>query len=182
MPDIETAIPGVPTGPGQGEAGSIPGYQPKETLAPAAVDYFDFDETERVTLPDGTSWVAIRKLNEGDRIKYQNAINKDVTVNSNTKDAKIRTAPGTDRKILLEEAICDWNLQRGGVSVPFSQKACTEFLNKTDPRIIDLIEKAVRKSNSWLLADMTVEEIDKEIADLQELRETVEKEEAAKNS
>ena len=31
---------------------------------PAQVDYFGFDETLKVTLPDGVSWVEIKKLNE----------------------------------------------------------------------------------------------------------------------
>ena len=74
---------------------------PVETLQEDAVvfDYFAFSKTHRVYLPDGAQYFEHKVLNEGDRRKYLNSTNRDVTLNQRTGEAKLRTAPGDeDRK------------------------------------------------------------------------------------
>lgn len=146
------------------------------------VDYFGFDETHKIVLPDGKSFIEHKELNEGARRKYLNSVNRDITINRASGDAKLRTAPGDERRALLEAAIIGWNLVKNGSPIAFSRQALNEFLDNANPRIVDIIEKDVRQKNPWLLADLTVEDIDKEIENLQTMREARLAEEAGKAS
>ena len=145
------------------------------------VDYFAFDQTERVTLPDGKQWIEHKLLNEGQRRKYLNTVNKDVTLQRATGNAVIQMAPGEEKKALLMEAVVGWSLMRGGEPVAFSKPILDQFLDKAPPHIIDHIEKAIRKANKWLNADMTVEDIDKEIVNLEEMKKNLLKEQEGKD-
>jgi hypothetical protein len=107
------------------------------------VDYFAFDVTHTVHLPDGKQYVEHRELNEGQRKKYLNGMNRDMLVNRASGDMRVKMAPGDERHA---------------------------------------IEKDVRKHNPWLLQEMSVEDIDKEIASLEEMREVKLKEEAGNDS
>lgn len=141
-------------------------------------DYFAFDSARRFKLPDGISWVDHEVMNEGGRRKYLNAINRDLRIQKATQDALVSVRPGDERFALLQETIVGWNLIRGGNPVPFNRGTLNEFLTLTNPKIIDMIEKDVRLNNPWLLAEMSLEDIDREIADLQELRAKKVEEEA----
>jgi len=143
-------------------------------------DYFAFEVDHTIPLPDGKSYIIHRELNEGQRKKYLNQTNRDVVVSRVTQDMKVRMAPGDERHALLKAAITGWSLMRAGQPVPFHTRTLDEFLEKAPPRIVDLIEKEVRKANPWLLAEMSVEDIDKELANLAEMREAKVKEEAGK--
>jgi hypothetical protein len=136
-------------------------------------DYFAFDVEHKVVLPDGVQYVLHKELNEGARKKYLNAQNRDATIQRVTGDMKVRMSPGDERHSLLSSAITGWHLLRGPnrEPVPFDKRNLAEFLEKAPPRIVDLIEKDVRKSNPWLLAETSVEDIDKEIENLMEMRE-----------
>jgi hypothetical protein len=104
-------------------------------------------------------------------------------VERSSGNARMKMAPGDERHALLEAAITGWNVVRGPdhVPMPFTPANLRVFLDKAPPRVIDLIEKEVRKANPWLLQEMTVEDIDKEIASLEEMREAKLKEEAGKS-
>lgn len=145
-------------------------------------DYFGFEIRHRVKLPDGRSWIEHKEFNEGERRKYLNAVNRDVVIQRKTGDARMRMAPGDERYELLVTAIVGWNLVRAGQPIPFSRKALQEFLEKTNPKIVDLVEKEVRKANPWLMAEMSADDIRKEIANLEEMLEAKVKEEAAEES
>jgi hypothetical protein len=145
-------------------------------------DYFGFEIVHTVPLPDGKSWVQHKEFTEGQRRKYLNEVNRDVVIQRGTGDARMRMAPGDERYSLLSTAIIGWNLIRGGQPVPFTDRNLKEFLEKANPRIIDLIEKEVRKVNPWLMQEMTSEDIRKEIANLEEMLEAKEKEEAKDTS
>lgn len=157
-------------------------YEPIAPEAPNETvqqDYFGFAETHRCVLPDGVSYIEHKTLTEGDRRKYLNKTNRDVRVEKGG-GATIKMAPGDERAELLKAAIVGWNLQQNGNPVPFCSPALEKFLAAANPRIVDLIEKDIRLKNPWLLADMSSEDIEKEIADLQELLEKVRAEEAGK--
>lgn len=139
------------------------------TTESAQVDYFGFDETHKVMLPDGKSWIEHRTLNEGNRRKYLNAVNRDVRIDKVKGDAILKMAPGEERKQLLIAAIIGWNLVKDGSPLAFDKRALEEFLDKAPPKIIDIIEKDVRLKNGWLQAEMTVEDIEQEIANLEEV-------------
>ena len=139
-------------------------------------DYFGFDERHKVPLPDGKSWVQFEVMSEGRRKHYLNSTNRDVRINRSTGDAHMSMKPGDERHALLLETICDWNLRRGGEPVPFTKNNLQEFLDKANPRIIDKIEKEVRLKHPWLMADMEIEDIEKEIENLQEMLEVKKRE------
>lgn len=138
---------------------------------PIQEDYFAFDAIEQVFLPDGVSYVDIKILNEGARRKYMNSVNREVKLQKATGDAVMKLASGDERKAILESSIVNWNLSRGGQPLAFSDNNLKQFLDKASPKVIDLIEKKVREINPWLTGDVTVEEIDKQIAELESLRE-----------
>lgn len=143
-----------------------------------ATDYFAFDSEIRHTLPDGVSWVEIKIFTEGDRRRYQNKVNKDVSIAKNTGDMNLKLNPGDERYELLSIAIQGWSLIKEGKPFLFSPNARREFLDSANPKVIDDIEAAVREHNPWIGAELTIEDIDKEIERLQELREQKEREEA----
>ncbi len=157
------------------------------TSTPVQANYFGFAQTHRVMLPDNESWVEHNTLNEGGRRQYLDAVNREVRLQKTTGDAIMKMASGSERKILLEAAIVNWNLVGpDGKAMGFSKgsggSALSQFLDKADPSIIDIIEKDVRKKNPWLMADLSVEDIDKQISELQEMRDVKIKEEEGNDS
>jgi len=152
-----------------------------------ADDYFGFEETHRVALPDGVSFIEHKTLTEGQRRNYLNGMNRDVVIQRATGDARMRMAPGDERYSLLKTAISGWNLQRKGGKgdlepVQFTPGNLEKFLQSAPPKIIDLIDKEVRKVNAWLIEDMSVEDIEREIQTLTELRDKKQEEEAGNAS
>ena len=141
---------------------------------PVQADYFGFEETFEVTLPDGMSKITHKRLTEGDRRNYLDKVNREVRLQKTTGDAIMKMQAGQERHVLLDAAIVGWNLQRSGQPVPFSKGSAGsnlgQFLNMADPKVVDIIEKAIRKVNPWLMADLTVEDIDQQIEELNEMR------------
>ena len=159
------------------EAMAKAGVSATETVQ---ADYFAFEETYRVPLPDGASWVEHKALNEGSKRQYLNSVNREVKFDRSSQNASINTAPGDERFTLLKAAICNWNLMRNGAVVTFNDSNLREFLDKANPKIVDVIEQDIRIKNPWLLNEMSVEDIDREIASLQKMREARVKEEEGK--
>lgn len=145
------------------------------TTTPVQADYFGFEETHQVMLPDGVSWIQHKTMTEGDRRQYLDKVNREVRLLKTSGDAVMKMQAGQERHVLLTAAIVGWNLTRGGQPVPFSKGSpganLEQFLDKADPKLIDLIEKDIRKHNPWLMADLSVEDIDKQIEELQEMRD-----------
>jgi hypothetical protein len=161
------------------------GVAAEETLQ---VDYFGFEDTENVYLPDGKSYVTIQALNEGGRRRYLNKVNREVKIAKQTGDAIMQLANGDERRILLLEAIVGWNLVRatkgGGDPQPlsFDQTKLNDFLTTVNPKVIDVIDKAVRAQNPWLMADVTLEDLLTQRAELDEQIEKKRAEEEGKES
>lgn len=153
-----------------------------EPSQPVQADYFGFEETHTVMLPDGVSWVQHQTLNEGARRKYLNSVNREVRLAKATGDAILNMQTGEERHALLKSAITGWNLTRDGQPVPFNGGQLDQFLTKANPKIIDKIEKDIRKHNPWLAQDISIEDIDEQIKELQEMREKKVAEEEGKAS
>ena len=66
--------------------------------------------------------------------------------------------------------------------VPFKDGPLSDFLEKANPIVIDVIDKAVRKQNSWLMADVTLEDLEKQREELDEQIEKKRREEEGKES
>jgi hypothetical protein len=150
-------------------------------------DYFGFAEDFEYRLPDGQQFIIHRALNEGARRKYLNELNRDITVERVTGNAKVKVMQGEERFALLNSAIVGWNLftkNKNGerIPVPFNASKLREFLEKASPAVIDLIEKEVRKHNTWLAANVTSEDIKAQIKDLQDQLDAKLEEESGKAS
>jgi hypothetical protein len=165
----------IPAPPGQDE--------------PQYIDYFGFKATEKFWFPDGRTYIEFDVMNEGAKARFQKLTSRDLRVERATGDARLRMDPGAERHALISESVTGWNLMRRDPkdktghprweNAPFDRSNLDRFLNQADPRLIEDLEKAIRLANPWLMDEMTVEDIDKEISNLQELREkAVEREEA----
>lgn len=157
--------------------------QPTETHT--QVSYFGFEERHQCFLPDGKSFIEHTTLNEGARRKYLNKINREVAIKRASGDAVMKMASGDEKHALLEEAIVGWNLLGpDGNPITFVKgspgSTLSQFLNVADPRIVDIIEKDIRKHNPWLMADMTSEDIKKQMEDLEEMLQVKLREEEGK--
>ena len=179
----EIPEPNLSEAPVQGEPGT-----PEQIW----VDYFGFEEEGVFTFPDGKTKIWFRAMNEGDRANFQRQTNRDVSLERQTGNARIRTDPAGERKALILASCTNWNLHRKDpvtgqmVPVPFSgQKpgsALDQWLTKAQPKLVDALEEAIRKVNPWLVGDMSLEDIDREIERLQEMREEKVKLEAEKEA
>ena len=149
---------------------------------PQQVDYFGCDEQYEVTLPDGASKVYCQKLNEGERKKYQNKVTKDVTLKKGTGDASMKLASGDDRHALLEAAIVGWNLVRNGEPIAFSKGSAGStlalFLQKAPPEVVDVIEREIRKHETWIIGETSLDDLLRQRDELDELIEQKRKYEA----
>ena len=144
-------------------------------------DFFGEDDIYTVPLPGSQSqYVVIKALNEGERRKYLDRTNRDVKMDR-TGNATLRTTPGSDRYELLKIAIVDYNLKVGDGYKNLANGGnglLEKFLTQSRPTVIDEIVREVNKRNPWLLAEMSVEDIEREISNLQEMLEEKKKQEA----
>lgn len=146
-------------------------------------DYYGFEESDRWHFPDGKQYIEFKRMNEGERARFQQMTTRDVTVVRNTGDAKVKVDPATERRELIISSVTGWHLmrrdQRNGnfVPVPFSKGSpgaeLEKWLNVANPTLVDSLEQAIRKANPWLMSDMTLEDIDKEMDRLREMRDEI---------
>lgn len=132
-------------------------------------DYFGFQATERYTFPDGKQWIEFEVMNEGKKAQFQRATSRDLILERQTQNARMKTDAATDRHELIKSSVTDWNMYRQGVAIPFTPGALNDFLQLANPRIIEDIEKAIRKANPWLMAEMSSKDIRREIQNLEEM-------------
>jgi len=148
--------------------------------------YWGFNITDTWFFPDGKQYITFKKLTEGERSKYQMQVNRDITVERTSGNARMRVDQATDRHALLSQAVTGWNLKRLNngtwLDVPFSKGSpganFEQWLQVADPGLVNELEKAVRKLNPWLTNELSVSELDEMIADLQQQREDAVKREA----
>lgn len=155
-------------------------------------DYFGFDETLTFTFPDGKQYIKFKPMTEGKKSQFQKSTNRDVIVQRSTGDAKMKVDPASERQELLKASVVDWFLVKRNLTtgkfepVPFSigtrNSAFEIWLEGANPKLVEDLERAIRKANPWLLAEQTVEEIDKELDSLQEARAEAVKRERANST
>lgn len=151
------------------------------------VDYFAFEKVGEFVLPDGRQKIFLSAMNEGAKRQFQKDTSRDLRVQRSSGDALVKMDPGQERYTLCVNSITGWTLRRRNPKkpvewqdAPFDQPTLKRFLENTDPEIVEDLEKEIRKLNPWLLDELSVEEIDKEIENLQEMREKAAKREAEK--
>lgn len=133
------------------------------------VDYFDVVETHWVTLPDGVQRVEVKVLNEGERRKYLNQTNREVKMNSRTRDLIMKSAVGDDEKVLIETAVVGWDVNRGGAPLQFTPNNLQQALSLWPPSAWRPVVKKIREVNEWLLGDEdNLEALEEEYTELGE--------------
>lgn len=150
------------------------------------VDYWGTDETHKHYLPDGKQYFEFKIMDEGARTKFQKLTNSDLTVMRDGQ-AKVKMDPATERHTLIKESVIGWNLMQrypdgSWQPAPWSKQTLTQWLEKAPPKIVDELEFAIRKANPWMQADMSVDEIDKEIDRLVDLKKDVVAREAGEST
>lgn len=147
-------------------------------------DYFGNDVRHKFMMPDNRQWIEFKELSEGDIAKYNEILNRDITVVKNTGDARIKINQVEERHALLQVAVTGWHMMkrdRGGTfrEQPFSNsgKGSTfmQWVNATSPTLVAALESEIRDKNPYLLVanNETLEAIDKQMADLQKQREQI---------
>ena len=154
----------------------------------AFTDFFGFTDETKHFLPDGKQYFVLRRMNEGQKARYQREVRSDITIQRATGDAKMQPDPSRERHALIKACVVNWFVRTkdprtGSIVEPaFSLSSGSvnleSWLSVADPRLVEDVEKACRKLNPWLLSEMSVEDIDKEIENLKELREEAVKREA----
>lgn len=124
-----------------------------DTDVSRTIDYFGVVETHWVTLPDGVQRVEVKVLNEGERRRYLNQTNREVKMNSRTKDLIMKSSVGDDEKALIEAAVVGWDVQRDGAPLQFTPNNLQQALNLWPPAAWRPVVKKIRDVNEWLLGD-----------------------------
>lgn len=140
-------------------------------VASAPVDYFGFAETHRFSLPDGIQFFEFVSMNEGKKSAFQKLTQRDVVVERQSGNARMRVNPADERHALITQSLTNWNLYLNGQPLPFDEKGKRMVLELFPPKLIEELEAAIRKANPWLVNEISVEDIDKQIEELQELRD-----------
>lgn len=141
------------------------------------VDYFSFFERKKIILPDGVSWIEIEALNEGAKAQFQKSTSRDILMDRGG-NSRVKMDQASERHQLIKTSVKDWSLRRGREAVPFTPRELDQFLAIANPKIVELIEVEIRKLNPWLMADLSVKDIDEQIEQLQDMRKIAEEREA----
>lgn len=151
--------------------------------APAMESFWGTTETTNWYLPDGVQYFVIQKMNEGDKTKFQKLTNSDLVVGQN-RTATVKMDPAAERHTLIKTSVKDWNFAGpDGSQIIFGNGSMLlKWLETADPKIVEELEHAIRLYNPWMQADMSLEEIDKEIDRLHDLRKQVIEQQAGEAS
>jgi hypothetical protein len=149
------------------------------------VDYWSGPpEPVRWYFPDGKQWIAFSKMTHGQRSAYNARTSKELTLEKVTGNARVKADVAGDTNILIDVAVIDWYILRGGNPVSFSKGSpgsnLAQWMGQADPVLVDDLEKAIRKANPWLNAELTVKDIDEQIEELNREREEAVKREQGK--
>lgn len=146
-------------------------------------NYWGVEETFKYYLPDGKQFFEIKPMNEGAKTRFQKLTNKGIKMDQRTNEATIKMDAADERHTLILESVVSWYLMQPDGQGGWSEFPCSgnesirrralenEILVKFNPKAVQDLEFFIRTKNPWMQADMDVEEIDKEIERLQELKQ-----------
>lgn len=149
------------------------------------IDTYSFGGTKKFEFNNGKQWIEFKQMNEGQKANYERLTNRDLTVNRKTEEARIKMDVAGDRHTLIMLSVVGWHIFTRGVngwdSVSFNKTMLENWLQVAPPEIVSDLEDAIREANPWMgTEDLTVEQIDEQIADLQKERDKLVAREAAK--
>lgn len=156
-------------------------------------DYWGVEETFKHMLPDGKQYFEIRPMNEGAKTAFQKSTNKGIRMNQRSQEATIDVDPADERHTLILQSVVSWHIMQRGADGTFSEYPCPgddrmrkraleQMLEKFNPKVIQELEFFIRTKNPWMQADMDLEEIDRELDRLTELRKQVKDQQSGEGS
>lgn len=151
--------------------------EPAHQNEPATIiyeDYWGTDSTTRYMMPDGHQWFEIKKMSEGNRAQYQREAGLQMTSQRKTGDTKIDIDQAQDRLALILNSVIAWNIvKKTGVNdftpILFNRQALRQWVNETNPNYVDNLIQEIRKFNPFLQEDLSVEDLEKQEAEVREL-------------
>lgn len=142
-------------------------------------DYYGFDIRHKYVFPDGKQWIEFKVLSEGDLGAYHKLLKRDVVVEKQTGDARIKIDQVEERHALLLVAITNWHIVRRDprtgqrLPVPFGNNrtpGCevAKWIQVANPQFVADLADQIRDANPYLLGSgaETIEAIDKQMDDL----------------
>jgi hypothetical protein len=141
-------------------------------------DYWGTSETTKYFMPDGVQWFEIKKMNEGDRSRYQYEAQLKMTTKRKTGDTEIDLDQAKDRRALIMNSVVNWHMRKEGVWLPFNRQALGAWIVATNPNYVDNLISKIRKFNPFLQEDLSSADIREQIKDLEEMLVVAEKREA----
>lgn len=153
------------------------------------IDTWSYNLSEEWVFPDGIQKIYFKRMNEGEKAEFQKRTNKDIRVQRSTGDAKLSVDPASERHILIMLSVTDWKLykkvRQGNREVmaetKFDQKALKEWMEGTNPKYVQELEKAIRESNEWMAVEASVDALEKERENLDERIKAAKEQEKAKS-
>lgn len=154
--------------------------QPEQAVS-VQQDYWGTDEKGRFVFPDGVTYIEFQIMNEGAKSRFQKMTSQNMTV-TRTGDATVKIDPAKERHELIIASCTGWNLVKEGTPILFSRQMLEKWLDVAPPKLVEDLEFKIRTANPWLQQDMTVEEIDKELDRLNELRAAAKERESGEDA
>lgn len=147
-------------------------------------DFFGFASEERWYFPgqdklpaDERQYFIVSKMNEGKKAEYQSKTTNDVRIQRTTGDARFRMDPSTERHTLINLSVTGARVKVRGKNTGELEwhsgdhrQLLKKWLDNGNPDHVQKLEKFIRELNPWMASEMEVEEIDKEIERLEELK------------
>lgn len=141
-------------------------------------EYWGTNETTQYFMPDGVQYFEIKKMNEGDRARYQFEAQLKMTTKRKSGDTEIDLDQAKDRRALIMNSVINWKIRKDGVWLPFNRQALGAWIVATNPNYVDNLISKIRKFNPFLQEDLSSAEIREQIKDLEESLALAEKREA----
>jgi hypothetical protein len=74
--------------------------------------YFGVNKREKFYLdPKKEQWIEFKKLTEGELIKFEDSVGGKVTMDADTRKSEVESKSGSERKALVELAVCGYNVR-----------------------------------------------------------------------
>jgi hypothetical protein len=158
-------------------------------------DYYGFKEFGEWFFPDGKQKIEFKKLNEGDRAKFERATSKSLKMSRSTDEASLAVDTAKERHELILGSVTGWHLvtkryaEDGSIEIvpiPFSKGSqhaeLEKWLKEANPKHVSDLHAAIVEANPFMTANATPDMIREEIAKLQEALIKAEEREAGKPS
>lgn len=143
-------------------------------------------QTKKRYLPDGVSFIAVRKMGHGEENEYLNETMRRVTINDSdgTTKTEMKLGAGDAQMLLYKMAVCEWNLIDGdGQHVDLMPHTIAEFFKSCDDQeFIRGINEDIVELNPWLELQQSLDDLRKQRKRIDKLIAKAEEEEAKKAS